>query len=151
MMTLRVKVNYFLGMILLALFFSSCDEREEYIPFVYVDFYVDLNINNDLTTPGNSTTYPYEGYGGVIVYCEYYDYLTPNKSLFHAYDATCTYEVSDTCRVVVGDGDLYGECPYCHSKYDLVTGYPFEGVARYSLKSYSTFVMNNRVYVTNYK
>jgi nitrite reductase/ring-hydroxylating ferredoxin subunit len=135
--------------IMLLFIFLSCDKREEYIPYAYVDFTVDLNINNDLATPNYSMIYPYEGYGGVIIYCEFYDYITPGNSIFHAFDATCTYEVSDTCTLTNEGNSFYGECPCCHSKYEFATGNPVEGVAFYPLKSYNISVINNRLYIKN--
>jgi len=138
---------FLLSVLLITLF--SCDKREEYIPYVYVNFTVDLIINNDLTIPGNSFIFPGAGYGGVVVCCESYDYTTPGNSIYHAYDATCTYEVSDTCRVTNEGNSYYGECPCCHTKYEFLSGLPIEGVAVYGLKSYSTYLIGNKLYVKN--
>jgi nitrite reductase/ring-hydroxylating ferredoxin subunit len=137
-------------LLLFLLLFTACnDKREEYIPYKYVSFYVDLNINNDLATPGFSQIYPYEGYGGVIIYCEFYDFSAPDNSLYHAFDATCTHEVSDTCTIVNEGNSFFGECPCCHSKYELITGNPVEGIAFYPLKYYQVSIINNRLYVKN--
>jgi hypothetical protein len=143
------KHKIFLISTLLLLVFYSCDSREEYIPYAYVNFSVDLNINNNLATPGYSMLYHNEGYGGVIVYCEYYDYTAPGNSIFHAFDATCTYEVSDSCTITNDGNSFYGECPCCHSKYQFSTGYPVEGVATYPLQSYHATVRNNTVTIYN--
>lgn len=138
-------------LLLFALFFTiSCgNKREEYIPFVPVNFTVDIAINNDLTTPGFSLIYPNEGFGGVVVYCSYYDYSAPANSLYFAYDAACTFEVNDSCSVVNEGNSFFGECPCCHTKYEFSTGYPVEGQALYPLKSYSISVLNNKLYIRN--
>src|SRR6056297_2690160 len=67
--------KFFFFRILLILFFlvplHSCDkDYNEIIPDVPVTFSINLNIANELTVPGNSVLFPYEGYGGVIVYCK---------------------------------------------------------------------------------
>jgi nitrite reductase/ring-hydroxylating ferredoxin subunit len=140
--------NILLSVILLFVLFS-CNKREEYIPYVYVNFTVDLNINNDLAVPGSSMIYPYEGFGGIIIYCEYYDYTAPDNSIFHAFDATCTNEVADTCSLTIEGNSFYGECPCCHSRYEFLTGNPVEGIAFYPLKPYNISVINNRLYIKN--
>jgi len=139
----------FLLFIVLLLNFSCGEKREEYIPYAYVNFTVDLNINNDLTTPSVSMIYPYEGYGGVIIYCSYYDYSAPDKSIYYAYDAACTLEISDTCSIVNEGEGIFGECPCCHTTYEFSTGYPIEGEALYPLKSYNISISNNKLYIRN--
>jgi hypothetical protein len=73
------------------------------------------------------------GYGGngIIVYHTF-------DNNFNAFDCTCTYEVSDTCAVVLDEGNIAGAvCPVCGSKFELINcGMPTSGKARYSLKSY---------------
>jgi len=150
MRIIQFKKQLFSMLLVFILLFSACnDKRDEYIPYKYVNFTVDLNINNDLATPGFSQIYPYEGYGGVIIYCEYYDFSAPDNSLYHAFDAACTQEVNDTCTIINEGNSFFGECPCCHSKYELITGNPVEGVAFYPLKYYQVSVINNRLYVKN--
>ena len=134
--------------IVLIINISCGDKQKEYIPYAYVNFTVDLNINNNLKSPGYSMIYP-GGYGGVVVYCYTYDFSAPSNSIYYAYDATCTYEISDTCSIVNKDHSMYGVCPYCHSKFDFNTGYPISGVALYPLKSYTISVLNDVLYVNN--
>ena len=72
----------FYGLLLAGLFtVKSCKEQEEYIPYVPVNFTVDLNQFNDLTATGFSMKYPYDGYAGVIIYCQFYDVSNPSNSL----------------------------------------------------------------------
>jgi hypothetical protein len=130
--------------------FSCTDKREEYIPDVNVNFSVNLDVNNDLTSPNTSMLYPNVGYGGVIIYCWYYDYSAPSNSIYYAFDATCTLEVSDSCTVAIDGNTNIGECPCCHTKYDFSSGgYPISGEALYSLKSYNISLINNKLYIRN--
>jgi nitrite reductase/ring-hydroxylating ferredoxin subunit len=146
----QFRERFFLFAVLLVFTLFSCDKREEYIPYVYVDFTVYLNIHNDLTTPGYSFLFPNVGYGGVIIMCESYDYTAPANSIFHAFDATCTNEVSDSCTVINEGNSFYAECPCCHSKYELLTGNPIEGAALYALKTYKVTIMGDQIHVSNY-
>jgi nitrite reductase/ring-hydroxylating ferredoxin subunit len=129
----------------------SCSEkREEYIPYRYVDFTIDININNSLTSPNTSMIYQSEGFGGVIVYCWYFDSSAPGNSIYYAFDAACTLEVDDSCRVVNEGNNNSAECPCCHTQYDFSSGgYPIKGEALYPLKSYKVSVVNNKLYIRN--
>ena len=151
MRSYQLSQSVFSFLLLFALFFTiSCaNKREEYIPYAYVNFTVDITINNNLTTPGYSLIYPNEGFGGVVVYCSYYDYSAPANSIYYAYDAACTFEVSDSCSVTNEGNSIFGECPCCNTKYDFSSGYPIQGVALYPLKSYSITVLNNKLYIRN--
>ncbi|MFA9390727.1 MAG: Rieske (2Fe-2S) protein [Prolixibacteraceae bacterium] len=127
----------------------SCKAQEEYIPYVPVNFTVDLNRFNDLTSTGFSMKYPYDGYGGVIIYCEYYDLVNPSNSLYHAFDATCTFEVQDSCSVENEGNNLRATCPCCGSTYTLYDGYPTDGEAFIALKSYNISILGNKLYISN--
>ena len=129
----------FLSMLLLSV---SCDDNvNSVIPNVPVSFTINLNIVNDLNVPGNSVFFPGVGFGGVIVYCE-----LPGS--YYAFDATCTYEISTTCRIA-NEGVL-GTCPCCESQYILISDvYPSKGPAELPLKQYNVSVINEftlRVY-----
>lgn len=129
--------------ILCILFFLvSCDKlNESPVPYVPVNFIINLNIVNELNVPGNSVYFPNYGYGGVIIYCEF-------PGSYYAFDATCTYEVKPDCRVV--NEGVIAECPCCGSKFILIdNGYPGEGKATIPLKQYHVAIINNfelRVY-----
>jgi len=120
----------------------SCDQMQESeVPSIPFSFNVYLNIDNQLTIPGNSKYYPYGGYGGVIVYCE-------TSEIYYAYDATCTHEVNLTCKVI--NSGVLGECKCCKSKFILQGGgYPAEGLAEAPLRQYQVVRINSsmlRVY-----
>jgi Rieske Fe-S protein len=121
---------------------NSCDKiQDSQVPSVPFSFTINLTIANELTIPGNSMFFPTAGYGGVIVYCELPD-------SYYAYDATCTYEISQSCKVV--NTGVTGECKCCKSQYILLGGgYPAKGPAAAPLRQYSVSKVNNftlRVY-----
>jgi Rieske Fe-S protein len=93
--------------------------------------------------------YPQAGYGGVIIYCQYYDIATPSNSLYYTYDATCTLEVSDSCSVVNEGNGLNAVCPCCGSTYNLMDGFPINGEAPYALKEYNISLFDNMLHITN--
>lgn len=144
-------LNVFFSVLVLfaVLSFSGCKEQQEYIPYVPVDFSVDLNRFNSLTSTGYSMLYPYDGYGGVIIYCEYYDITTPANSIYHAFDATCTFEVSDSCSIVNEGNGINAVCPCCGSTYTLFDGFPINGDAQYPLKEYNISILGNKLFIKN--
>lgn len=114
----------------------SCDKiNDSVVPNVPFSFTVDLNIINDLTIPGNSVFFPGAGFGGVIIYCE-----IPGS--YYAFDATCTYEISQTCKIV-NEGVL-GTCSCCASQFILIGGaFPSRGPAAAPLKQYNVSQLNS--------
>jgi len=128
--TLRLFILFSLA------FSSSCDkDQNTIIPYVPFSFTVNLNIVNDLNIPGNSVFFPGAGYGGVIIYCE-----LPGS--YYAFDATCTHEISQTCKVQ-NEGVL-GTCQCCDSQYILISGaYPSRGPAALPLKQYNVSNINS--------
>lgn len=113
----------------------SCDKiQDSQVPNIPFSFTVNLNIANELTIPGNSMFFPGIGFGGVIVYCEL-------PGTYYAFDATCTYEISQTCKIV-NDGVL-GTCSCCESQFILIGGaFPSRGPAAAPLKLYNVSQVN---------
>ena len=114
---------------------SCFNEDDDVVPWVEVKVrintldakYIDLQSDNGRVVVKDC------GYGGngIIVYHTF-------DNNFNAFDCTCTYEVSDTCAVVLDEGNIAGAvCPVCGSKFELINcGMPTTGKARHSLKSY---------------
>ncbi len=114
---------------------SCINPDDDVVPWVEVKVrintldakYIDLQSDNSRVVLKDC------GYGGngIIVYHTF-------DNNFNAFDCTCTYEVSDTCAVVLDEGNIAGAvCPVCGSKFELINcGMPTSGKARYSLKSY---------------
>jgi nitrite reductase/ring-hydroxylating ferredoxin subunit len=150
-----MKVKQYFILIFSILFFSfllfSCDKDEDIIPYVPINppYEITLNVANELTIAGNSVFINEIGYGGVVVYCSYYDTFNPSESMYYAYDAACTFEVIDTCSVELDTSGMTATCPCCGSSFNLVDGYPFNGEAVKPLKMYNTTVLNNVLYISN--
>ncbi|MDE5567653.1 MAG: hypothetical protein K2J12_04335 [Muribaculaceae bacterium] len=64
------------------------------------------------------------GFGGVLLVCD----VNGNPV---AYDLSCPVECKRDVRIFVNTDELVGECPKCHSTYDIFTlgGHPLSGQA----------------------
>lgn len=136
------KGKFLFFMLILFVAFNSCNKiQDSQVPDIPFSFTINLTIANDLTIPGNSLFFPAAGFGGVIVYCEMPD-------TYYAFDATCTYEISQSCKVL--NTGVVGECSCCGSKYLFSGGaYPAKGPAAAPLRQYQVSRINNftlRVY-----
>ena len=130
------KGRYLFLWILLLFIFNSCNKiQDSQVPDVPFSFTINLTLANDLLIPGNSMYFPGVGFGGVIVYCEMPD-------VYYAFDASCTYEINQSCKVV--NNGVLGECSCCESKF-LFTGgaYPANGPAAAPLRQYNVSKLNN--------
>jgi nitrite reductase/ring-hydroxylating ferredoxin subunit len=128
----------------------GCESDQEHsIPWVEVKLSIDLGINNGLKVPAYSMKIPEAGYSGVLVLCGYYDHYAPAQSEYFAYDATCTYEVSQDCSLEIESNSLYATCPCCGSKFYLMGGIPVEGPAPKSLKRYNIRLSGEKLWVYN--
>lgn len=137
----------------IVLFSGSCDKlNDSVIPDVPVNLFIDLNIENELTVPGNAVFFPNFGFGGVIVYCE-----LPGS--YYAFDAACTNDISSSCSVVKDEeleqcpcllSSPVVTCSCCDSQFSLLgNGSVLKGPAVSPLKPYSIAFMNSsliRVY-----
>ena len=128
--------KYLFFFIVLLVSFSSCDKNiDSVIPDVPFSFTINLNIVNELTIPGSSVFFPNIGFGGVIVYCEL-------PGTYYAYDATCTYEISQNCKIK--NAGVLGTCSCCESQFILMGGaYPAKGPAAAPLKQYQVSNLNS--------
>jgi len=79
---------------------------------------------------GRPAGFPYTslsatGFGGVLLVCDY-------NGEYRAYDMACPVEVRASVRIepVLNSGEPRGECPVCHSTYDIFRyGGPLSGPA----------------------
>jgi nitrite reductase/ring-hydroxylating ferredoxin subunit len=141
---------FFIFIALMYLPVTSCDNNDdEYIPYVPILLDIDLGLINSLKVSGYSMKFPEFGYSGVIVLCQFYDNFAPANSIFQAFDATCTNEITRDCSLEVDDNSIIATCPCCGSKFSLFDGYPIEGVAKRPLRSYKTYLYNENLRVKN--
>lgn len=117
------------------------------IPYVSVDLNISQANIIELNIPGGSFYIRNQGYGGIIVFRD----LTDNSNPFTAYDASCTFEVSTTCRVVDPDVSGVAKCPCCKSEFILFSGSgsPTKGIAKEPLKQYRTSFSGGVINIRN--
>ena len=143
------KIRNFSLLVILVSGLTSCKkDKNDVIPDVFVDFYINLNDPQffNLTAPLNSVYVDastnnmgqnaagYDG-NGIIIY-------RASEQEFYAFDRTCPHDYAVngiSVRVNISD-QIYGECPECNTIYALPNfGTPLSGsVGRYPLKNYRT-------------
>jgi len=132
------RFSFFL--VLLLAIGSSCDnDFDSSIPYVEVNFYVNIVNHNALNTVGFPVFFN-GGYGGIAI--------INNGVSFYAYDLTCPYEVDFNCRVEA-DG-VIGSCPCCETQYNLLDGgYVVSGPSAEPLKQYRVNASGSRLHISN--
>jgi len=133
-----------LFMLILVVFIKGCDDKNQIVPNVYVNFYISVFDPefSTLLSPGNSITVT-GGVNGILIY-------RISSDEFAAYDRTCTYNVSDNCRIVVDDDINFAtDSMCCNSRFLLLDGSVIEGPATYPLKRYQTNFDGNYLHVYN--
>jgi nitrite reductase/ring-hydroxylating ferredoxin subunit len=142
------KIRYFLFIVALVFFSSSCNKKNDVIPDVIVDFSLSLNDPQfiDLRSFGTTVLIDantnnlgiraagYDG-NGIIIFSGVDEY--------YAYDRTCPHDyVIDGSSVRVNidpENSLNAICPKCSTNYALSAGgTPSKGVGQYPLKNYRT-------------
>lgn len=129
----------------------QCDKTtDQIVPYVYVNFTIDLNDPEfvDLQVPGNSVLVN-GGYKGIIIY-------RLSQDEFQAFDRCCTFDPYEKdCDGVkpATSTDIYAVCPCCESEYMLPSlGFPTDqSEASLPLKQYQTtyYVNSDRLQVFN--
>ncbi len=140
--------------ILFTLFFTRCTNKnkDDEIPVVPVNIYIDLNLNSSapLNTVGG---YIYESGGnkGILVFHNFDDrYL--------AIERTCSYHPYDTCNLITMDksglilkcgkynGNSFIDC--CGSAFTF-EGFVSKSPATQSLRTYSAVKSGNSLHIFN--
>lgn len=137
-------IFYFIAIIFIGLiFYPSCKkDKDEAIPYVYVNFTLQPNGIDFIETGG--WTY-ITGYGnrGIIIY-------RPLQDEFLAYERTCPYDPEKSCAIVeVESSGITAIDSCCFSKFLLTDGSPYEGPATLPLKQYRTKYDGNTLHVFN--
>ena len=138
------KLNFFLIITLISIFFIKCDKNQSNIPNVYVNFtiYLDSPEHIDLAVVGN-LVFINRGVNGIVIYRSGIDE-------FHAYDRTCTYNPDDNCAVTNDENSsVLVKCLCCGSKFSLSYGDVTEGPATIPLKEYNTNFNGTSLHVYN--
>jgi hypothetical protein len=154
------KIRFFFISLTLLVLPASCEKnKNDVIPDVYVNFYMDISSDilfRDLSSIGssfivnyltNNWGYASAGYdsSGIIVYRS-----SPDE--FNAYDRTCPYDYFINGKVIKVNVDFtQAICPSCSTTYALAAfGSPISGPGRYPLKNYKTGFDGIVVHVWNY-
>lgn len=134
-----------LFLLLVFVFFPQCKKNEDPIPYVYVNFYINLN-SPQYTDLNNIGGYVYVtgGYRGIVIYRNSIDE-------FKAFDRACPYKPSKECeRVVVEETGITLVDTCCGSRFLLMDGSVVNGPATISLKEYRTYFSGSNLQVRNY-
>lgn len=144
-------ILYPIYLMIFAAIFSCADDQNNFVPYAKVDKYISLVNNNNLLVPGNSMTFPGDGYGGLIV-------IFISDMQYLAFDACCPFEGNSLSYVETNPGQngIYASsnpvatCKTCGSQYILYNGgYPIKGPSSRNLKQYQVTVLDNRLWVHN--
>jgi nitrite reductase/ring-hydroxylating ferredoxin subunit len=155
---LKSKIAIFLLFVSIFIFVESCRKKNDVIPDVYVDFYMDINDPEffDLLaiTGWDTVNYKTNNWGqdaagfdnnGIIVYRALLDQ-------FYAYDRTCPHDyfVNHKSVKVKVDG-IFAICPDCGTQYALPNGgTPTKNsIGKYPLKNYKTSFNGQYIHVWN--
>lgn len=134
------KLSKIILISLLLFNFLSCEKEDESIPFVRVNF--DININSaefSVLQNNNSIIAVTGGWAGIIIYHE-------KDSRYYAYERGCPYEApGKKFQLKQTSLSTVWECPECKTKYELSTGdgWPIEGPGSKSLKHYNANLVNS--------
>ena len=139
--------NYFIGIFLLFLlaYTSACKKEANHqtIPNVVVDIYVDVTstIYMELSIVSGHT-FLTGGYKGIVVY-------RLSESEFVAYDRACSYDPTNSCRLVFEQNQLNLVDTCCGSKFIIIDGSVQNGPATMSLKQYKTTFDGTNLHIFN--
>jgi hypothetical protein len=145
----KKKLLFIAGLLLMAAVSFSCVKEEEpVLPYVKVDFSINLLTNPGLQNGGVPLLYRGVGYqgNGIIIFPIGYGEMAE----FKAYDATCTRNVpEETTAVRVNENNVTATCPKCKTVYNLLTGYAVN--QNFHLQEYAARLDgNNRLHITTY-
>ena len=150
--SLMLKPVLHLTLLLAAMAFLACsDNQNSFVPYAKVDKYVSLVNYNNLMIPGNSMTFPSDGYSGVIV-------ISNSDMQYLAFDACCPHEGLKNSIIetnpgqtgIVSSSNPVATCKICGSQYILYNGgYPVKGPSSRNLKQYQVTAMDNRLWIHN--
>ena len=150
--SLKNRIYSGILLLMIALSYYSCtDNQNNFVPYARVDKYISLVNYNNLLIPGNSMTFPADGFAGLIVICI-------SDMQYAAYDACCPFEGTRQSYIETNPGQngIYGSsnpaatCKTCGSQYILYNGgYPIKGPSNRNLKQYQVTVLDNRLWIHN--
>ncbi len=127
------KVQYFFILVFLFLINGSCKKNEDVVPYVKVNFIIQLSDPDftTLQTIGNHV-FVTGGVCGISIY-------RISQGEFSALDRCCSYKPSDRCTLVCDSiNQTVLKCNCCHSQFSIIDGSVLSGAASTPLTAYST-------------
>ncbi|MCK4661943.1 MAG: Rieske 2Fe-2S domain-containing protein [Bacteroidales bacterium] len=135
------NLRFFIIIFIFCLLFKSCKDKNDKIPYVYVDIYLNIEDFTDLTVPGGSVNIT-GGVNGIVVYRISYDN-------FVAFDRTCSYQPEKNCKVSTDSSQNYLICSCCDSEFSIFTGSVTKSPAEFPLKEYQTELDGSSLHIFN--
>ncbi len=119
---------------LLLFLFAACGKQGNVVPYVAVNFPVQLNDPRytQLRSVGSAVTINGYGVAGVIV--------ANTVNGYRAYDRCSAYEPEKRCAVTIDDNKILVTDPCSGSKWLLQDGTPSKAPAVRSLKPYNVYI-----------
>ncbi len=131
-MKTKVILFSFISGIFLLFATNSCKEKEDPVPYVYVNFTISIADPEfaDLNTVGNSIMVT-GGVCGIVLF-------RLSQDEFVALERNCTFQPSDRCAVAPDTSGLMLNCPCCSSVFSISNGTHMGGEAPRPLTMYQT-------------
>lgn len=128
-----MRTKLIIGVLLILFLGSSRCNRNRVIPFVPVDFEINLNLPayQALTAPSGWLTVS-GGSRGILIY-------RLNLDEFIAYDRHSTYDIDAACQITVGEDNILLNDPCSNSQWLIIDGSVVQGPAELPLQRYQTF------------
>ncbi len=127
------KLKYIICFFLIIITINSCKkDKEEYVPYVYVDEYINITLPkyNPLNAIGG-WMYLEGGSQGLIVY------RLTNEN-FNVYDRHCPYNPKDNCVADIDSSGIMILDKCSGSEYSMLDGGSTKGPGVLPLKAYQT-------------
>jgi nitrite reductase/ring-hydroxylating ferredoxin subunit len=139
-----MKKTYFFIIVLIFFSCRKANNRDSWIPYVYVD--IAINVNEpayfNLSAIGG-WEYLSGGSRGLLVYRK-------SNDEFLVYDRHCPYQPSDECgRIEVDNTNISAIDSCCMSRFLLTDGSVTEGKAEFPLAMYNTTFDGAVLYIYN--
>jgi len=132
-------------LVLLSLTMLSCGKDSgDVIPVVAVNFQAALSDTRISKLSARTNAVIVNGYGvaGLLLYND-------ANGVIHAYDRCSSYQPQNKCAVTIDDTGFTATDPCSGSKFSLDDGSPVKAPASKSLRSYTAYVVNFQLFVTN--
>lgn len=151
---IRFQMPVVLGLFFFLFVFARCGNKtkDDEIPLVPVNIYLDLNVNSNapLNLPGGYINIS-GGNKGILVFHNFDD-------TYIAFERTCSYHPYDACNLITMDnsgvvllcGKYNGNTfePCCGSQF-TIEGYVSKGPATRPLRTYTVNRSGNQVHIYN--